>query len=176
MNWKIQCVRDYLFAPKSGYACSDWREMKTLAHFLFINESPLVRLPLQIALRDDDSVEIMERSGGVTHTLRVANPVELLRFLAAHVPTGGRLAEHRHAARVAIEERDKLEAVRFARVKAAEECVQPEDVSRLVATVSDSMRNNLDVITVTGRASLMRKTLYMVQLALEAALPAPTEY
>jgi len=166
-----QCVRSFLFAQDSGYASGDWREMKTSAHF-FINESTL---PLNIVLYDDgERIEIVDRTN--THSVQAANTDELLHFLGAHVPTGARLDDLRRAEETALDERDRLEAVRLTRMDAAEACVQAEDVARLAVIVADSMSRNLDVITVSGRQSLTRKTLHMLQLALEAALPAPTEY
>jgi len=170
-----QCVRDYLFAPGSGYASGDWREMRSSGHF-FINESSL-RMPLHIVLYDDgERVEIEEHGAGGKTVISVANQDELRRFLAARVPTGARLEELRRAASISLEQRDRLESMRFARIRAADACVQPEDIARFAASISDSMRRNLDVITVSGRQSLARRTLYMLELALEAALPTPTEY
>ena len=170
-----QCVRGYLFAPGSGYALGDWREMSSCAHF-FINESS-VRMPLHIVLYDDcERVEIVERSRGDTHVVRVANADELLRFLGSHVPTGPQLEYHRSVEQSFINERDQLEAIRLVHIEAAEACVMPEDVARLAATVADSMRVNLQVISCAGRRNVVNKTLYMLRLALEASLPAPTEF
>ena len=54
--------------------------------------------------------------------------------------------------------------------------MQAEDVAQFAAMIASAVRNNLNVVTVSGRQSLIRKTVYMVQATLEAALPAPTEY
>jgi len=170
-----QCVRDYLFAHDSGYTCGDWREMRASAYF-FINESSL-RTPLNIVLYDDgERVEIVERSGCDKTTKSVANADELWRFLASHVPVGEQLEGLRRAAKDSLDAQVRIEAVRNARVKTAEACVQPEDVARLAGIIADSMKRSLQVITVTGRQSLIRKTMFMLELSLDAALPAPTEY
>ena len=170
-----QRVRDFLRAPGSGYTDGDWREMQSSAYF-FINESSY-RVPMNIVLYDDgERIEIVEGKKGGTHVSRVTNANELYDFLAARVPTGGRLEELRRAANAIAFDQERIEAVRLARVKDAEACVRAEDVAHFVATVTAAVRTNVTVVTVTGRQSLIRKALYMVQATLEAALPAPTEY
>ena len=170
-----QRVRDFLHASGSGYANGDWREMQSSAYF-FINESSY-RVPMNFVLYDDgERIEIIEGRRGGTHAARVTNANELHDFLAAHVPTGGRLEELRRAANATAYEQERIEAVRLAHVKATEACVRADDVAQFAAMIACAMRNNLNVVTVSGRQSLIRKTVYMVQATLEAALPAPTEY